>query len=169
MTHAQLAPTPTPIPAVGDPAPAFTLPDDTGAPRSLVDARGRWLVLYFYPKDDTSGCTAESCEFRDAYRDYRASDAEVWGISILGAASKAAFKAKFDLPFPLLADADHRVSEAYGVWIEKQNYGKPYWGIGRTTFLIDPGGRIAHVWTKVKPEGHAAEVLAVLDQLRRQA
>jgi peroxiredoxin Q/BCP len=154
--------TATTMPAVGDAAPAFTLPDDTGVARTLDDARGRWLVLYFYPKDDTPGCTTESCEFRDAYETYRAAGAEVWGISILGSGSKAAFKAKLGLPFVLLADEDHVVAERYGTWVQKENYGKTYWGIQRATFLIDPDGKVARVWPRVKPEGHAADVLAAI-------
>jgi thioredoxin-dependent peroxiredoxin len=159
------AATPT-VPQVGQPAPDFSLPDDTGALRTLSDQRGRWLVLYFYPKDDTPGCTTESCEFRDAYATYQATGAEVWGISVLGSGSKARFKAKFGLPFALIADEQHEVAERYGVWVEKHNYGKAYMGIARTTFLVDPEGRIARVWQKVKPEGHAAEVLAALEEAR---
>jgi peroxiredoxin Q/BCP len=154
------------MPAEGDRAPDFTLPDDTGTPRRLADQRGRWLVLYFYPKDDTPGCTTESCQFRDAYETYRATGAEIWGISILGSGSKAAFKAKFGLPFSLLADEDHRVAESYGTWVEKQQYGRTYWGVQRATFLIDPDGRIAKAWPKVKPDGHADEVLAALEAAR---
>jgi peroxiredoxin Q/BCP len=161
--------TATAMPAVGDTAPDFTLPDDTGTPRRLSDERGHWLVLYFYPKDDTPGCTTESCGFRDAYDTYQATGAEVWGISILGSGSKAAFKAKFGLPFTLLADEDHAVADQYGTWVQKENYGKTYWGIARVTFLIDPEGRIAKVWPKVKPEGHADEVLAALNELRPAA
>ena len=158
--------TTTPRPAVGELAPDFTLPDDTGAERTLSAERGRWLVLYFYPKDDTPGCTTESCQFRDAYEGYQQTGAEVWGISILGSGSKAAFKAKFGLPFTLIADEDHQVAEAYGSWVLKENYGRSYWGTARTTFLVDPDGRIARTWPKVKPEGHAADVLAVLDELQ---
>jgi peroxiredoxin Q/BCP len=154
------------IPEVGQLAPEFTLPDDTGTPRRLRDARGRWLVLYFYPKDDTPGCTTEACEFRDAQDDLRRRDAAVWGVSVLGSGSKAAFKRKLGLPFTLLADEDHAVAQMYGTWVEKRNYGRTYWGIGRTTFLIDPDGRIAHVWPAVTPSGHAAEVLAQLDRRR---
>jgi thioredoxin-dependent peroxiredoxin len=157
------------LPEVGQPAPDFTLRDDTGTSRRLQDARGRWLVLYFYPKDDTPGCTTEACEFRDAQDEIRARDAEVWGVSVLGTDSKADFKRKFELPFTLLADEDHVVAEKYGVWVEKQNYGRTYWGVGRTTFLIDPDGRIAHVWPKVTPSGHAGEVLAELDRRRANA
>ena len=154
------------MPQVGDLAPDFSLPDDTGALRTLSAQRGSWLVLYFYPKDDTSGCTTESCEFRDAYATYQAAGAEIWGISILGADSKAAFKTKFDLPFALIADEDHAIAERYGVWVEKQNYGKTYMGIARTTLLIDADGRIARVWDKVRPEGHAEAVLAAMAHAR---
>ena len=165
MTDAQ---TPQ-MPQVGDLAPDFSLPDDTGALRTLSDQRGSWLVLYFYPKDDTPGCTTESCEFRDAYATYQATGAEVWGISILGSGSKAAFKAKLGLPFALIADEEHQVAERYGVWVEKMNYGKTYMGIARVTFLVDPQGRIARVWDKVKPEGHAEAVLAALGEARAAA
>jgi peroxiredoxin Q/BCP len=154
------------MPAVGDEAPDFTLPDDTGTARRLSDERGHWVVLYFYPKDDTPGCTKEACSFRDADEQIRASDAVVWGVSVLGSGSKAAFKAKFGLPFTLLADEDHRTAEAYGAWIEKKNYGKTYMGVGRKTFLVDPQGRIAKVWPKVDPEGHAEEVLQALAEAR---
>jgi peroxiredoxin Q/BCP len=152
-------------PAVGDPAPDFILPDDTGKERSLAAERGHWLVLYFYPKDDTPGCTTESCQFRDAYAEYQRTGAEVWGISVLGSGSKAAFKAKFGLPFTLIADESHEVAERYGVWVEKQNYGKTSKGIERATFLVDPQGRVARVWSKVTPEGHADEVLEALRSL----
>jgi peroxiredoxin Q/BCP len=159
----------TTMPQAGDLAPDFTLPDDTGTPRTLSAERGRWLVLYFYPKDDTPGCTTESCEFRDAYATYQDAGAEVWGISILGSGSKAAFKAKFGLPFALIADEQHQVAEQYGVWVEKINYGKTYMGIARVTFLIAPDGRIARVWDKVKPEGHAEAVLAAIDEAKAAA
>ena len=157
------------MPAVGDPAPEVALPDETGTIHRLADQRGRWTILYFYPKDDTPGCTVEACEFRDANETITERGADVWGISPQGAASKRAFREKFDLPFTLLADEDHEVAEAYGSWVEKQNYGKTYWGTARTTFLVDPDGRIARVWPKVKPEGHAAEVLAALDELQARA
>ncbi len=159
----------TTMPQVGDLAPDFTLPDDTGTARTLSAERGRWLVLYFYPKDDTPGCTTESCEFRDAYATYQDAGAEVWGISILGSGSKAAFKAKFGLPFALIADEQHEIAERYGVWVEKQNYGKTYMGIARVTFLIDPDGHIARVWDKVKPEGHAEAVLAAIADAKAAA
>ena len=151
------------MPAVGDPAPEVALSDDRGALHRLSEQRGRWVVLYFYPKDDTPGCTVEACEFRDANDDLLARDAVVWGVSPQGARSKAAFRSKYGLPFDLLADEDHAVSEAYGTWIEKQDAGRSYWGTGRSTFLIDPQGRVARVWQKVRPQGHAADVLQAIE------
>ena len=152
------------IPAVGDSAPRVALPDATGAVHDLADQRGRWTILYFYPKDDTPGCTVEACEFRDANETISERGADVWGISPQGAASKRAFSEKFGLPFTLLADEDHAVAERYGTWVEKQNYGKSYMGIQRATFLVDPEGRIARRWPNVKPEGHAQQVLDALDE-----
>ena len=160
-----LAPT---MPDVGQAAPKFNLPDDTGTPRELGERRGHWTVLYFYPKDDTEGCTIEACEFRDLKSGINSHDAEVWGVSVLGSGSKAAFKAKFGLNFVLLADENHAVAERYGAWVEKTNYGRKFMGIQRATFLVDPEGRIAHVWPKVKALGHAADVLATLDAIRAQ-
>jgi len=150
-------------PRIGDLAPDFSLSDDRGTVRTLSEQRGQWLVLYFYPKDDTPGCATEACEFRDTYASFQATGADVWGISVLGSGSKASFKEKFGLPFALIADEQHEVAERYGVWVEKQNYGKTYMGIGRATFLIDPEGRVAQAWHKVKPEGHAEVVLAALE------
>jgi peroxiredoxin Q/BCP len=157
------------MPNVGDPAPEVALPDETGTVHRLSDQHGRWTVLYFYPKDDTPGCTVEACEFRDANDTIVERGADVWGVSPQGAASKRAFRDKFGLPFTLLADERHAVGEAYGSWVEKHNYGKTYMGMARTTFLVDPDGRIARVWPKVKPEGHAGEVLAALDELQPAA
>jgi peroxiredoxin Q/BCP len=154
------------MPQVGDQAPEVALPDETGTIHRLSDRRGEWTVLYFYPKDDTPGCTVEACEFRDANDTIRERGAAVWGVSPQGAGSKRAFREKFGLPFTLLADEEHAAAEAYGSWVEKQNYGKTYWGTARTTFLVGPDGRIARVWPKVKPEGHAAEVLEALDEAR---
>jgi peroxiredoxin Q/BCP len=150
-------------PQTGDRAPELALPDEHGTVHRLSDQQGRWTILYFYPKDDTPGCTVEACEFRDSNDTIRERGADVWGISPQGTASKRAFREKFGLPFTLLADEQHEVAEAYGSWVEKHNYGKTYWGTARTTFLVDPDGRIARVWPKVKPEGHAAEVLVALD------
>ena len=144
---------------VGAAAPDFTLPDDTGTDQTLSAQRGRWVVLFFYPKDFTPGCTTEVCEFRDLTPDFEAAGATVWSVSVLDPESKAKFKAKHGLTFPLLADPEHEVAERYGVWAEKKNYGKTYWGIQRATFLVDPAGNVARVWPKVKVDGHAAEVL----------
>ena len=154
------------MPTVGDPAPAVALPDATGAIHDLSRQRGRWTILYFYPKDDTPGCTVEACEFRDANDTIKERGADVWGISPQGAASKRAFSEKFGLPFTLLADEDHAVADAYGSWVEKQNYGKTYWGVARRTFLIDPEGKIARVFPKVNPAGHAIEILGALKELK---
>src|SRR5688500_8347824 len=131
------------MPKEGDAAPPSALPDATGTVHQLADQRGRWTVLYFYPKDDTPGCTIEACEFRDANETINERDADVWGISPQGAASKRAFSEKFGLPFTLLADEDHAVADRYGTWVEKHNYGKTYWGTARATFLIDPDCRLA--------------------------
>lgn len=146
----------------GDRAPEFTLPSDGGRTVSLRELRGRTVVLYFYPKDDTPGCTTEACEFRDRWAEVQRSGAVVLGVSPDPVASHDRFKAKFALPFPLLADEDHAVAEAYGVWGEKTMFGRPYMGVHRTTFVIDAEGRIARVFEKVKPEGHAAQVLEAL-------
>ncbi len=143
-------------------APDFSLSADDGSTVTLAGLKGRKVVLYFYPKDDTSGCTKEACGFRDSWKDVQRTGAVVLGVSPDGVASHQKFKRKYDLPFPLLADTDHRVAEAYGAWGEKSMYGRRYKGILRTTFVIDGEGRIAHVFEKVKPEGHAAEVLTAL-------
>jgi thioredoxin-dependent peroxiredoxin len=153
------------MPAVGDQAPEIALPDDTGTIHHLSDQRGRWTILYFYPEDDTPGCTTEACEFRDRNETIHERGADVWGVSPQGAASKRAFREKFQLPFTLLADEGHHAADSYGAWGEKLNYGRRYMGIIRSTFLIAPDGRIARIWPKVKAAGHAAEVLAALDQL----
>jgi peroxiredoxin Q/BCP len=153
------------MPAAGDPAPDFALPDATGAVRRLSEERG-WTVVYFYPKDDTPGCTVEACAFRDANDELVAAGATVWGISPDNAASHGRFRAKFHLTFPLLSDEDHATAEAYGAWVEKVNYGKTYMGIQRSTFLVGPDGRIAHAWPKVKAEGHAEDVVRTLAAAR---
>ena len=150
-------------PDPGDLAPEIALPDDTGTIHRLADRQGRWTIVYFYPKDDTPGCTIESCQFRDTDEAIRAEGADVWGISPDGAASHRRFRAKFDLPFTLLSDVDHVVATRYGAWQLKTLYGKSSMGIQRSTFLVDPDGRIARSWPKVKAEGHAAEVLAELE------
>ncbi|MCJ7711033.1 MAG: peroxiredoxin, partial [Chloroflexi bacterium] len=156
---------------VGDPAPEIALPDEHGTLHRLVDRRGSWTVVYFYPKDDTPGCTTEACQFRDLHADIEGMDAAVWGVSPDGSGSHAAFRAKFGLPFTLLSDEDHAVSEAYGAWQEKTNYGRTYMGIARSSFLVDPDGRIAAMWPKVKADGHAAQVLDAIRaaQAARQA
>jgi peroxiredoxin Q/BCP len=153
------------VPAVHDPAPDFTLDTDAGDPLTLSSLRGRPVVLYFYPKDDTSGCTTEACEFRDLFPRFDTAGAAVLGVSPDPVRSHARFKAKYHLPFTLLADTDHRVAEAYGVWQEKQLYGRKYMGVERTTFVIDRDGRVARVFAKVKPAGHAEEVAGALAEL----
>jgi peroxiredoxin Q/BCP len=152
------------IPVPGEMAPEFALPDETGEIHRLADQFGRWTIVYFYPADDTPGCTVEACEFRDSNETISERGADVWGISPQGTTSKRKFREKFGLPFLLLADTDHQVAEAYGSWVEKQSYGKTYMGTARRTFLVDPERRIARTWEKVKPEGHAAEVIAALDE-----
>ncbi|MDQ6795625.1 MAG: peroxiredoxin [Chloroflexota bacterium] len=154
------------MPAAGDRAPEVALPDQAGTVHRLSEQRGRWTILYFYPADDTPGCTVEACEFRDSNETIREQGADVWGVSPQSSVSKRKFREKFGLPFTLLADEGHAAAEAYGSWVEKNNYGKTYWGTARRTFLIDPEGRVARVWPKVKPEGHAAEVLVALEEER---
>jgi thioredoxin-dependent peroxiredoxin len=148
---------------VGDKAPDFTLPTDGGGKVSLKDLKGKKLVLYFYPKNDTPGCTTEACGFRDALRDFSKVKAAIVGISKDSATSHDKFKAKFKLPFPLASDEDGKVCEAYGTWVERSMYGETYMGIERSTFLIDETGVIRNIWRKVKADGHAAEVLAAAE------
>jgi peroxiredoxin Q/BCP len=145
--------------APGKKAPPFSLASDAGEPVTLAGLKGKKVVLYFYPKDDTTGCTVEACEFRDSWPAVRKAGAVVLGVSPDGVASHARFRKKFDLPFPLLADEGHAVAERYGVWGEKSMYGRKYFGIHRTTFVIDEQGTIVKIFEKVKPKGHAAEVL----------
>jgi peroxiredoxin Q/BCP len=154
-----------PLVEEGKKAPAFNLKDQDGKTHRLPDAAGRPVVLYFYPKDDTPGCTKESCAFRDNLQAFKKSKAAIFGVSILDEASKKRFADKFDLTFPLLADADHAVAEKYGVWQKKSLYGREFMGIVRTTFLIDAGGKVAKRWDNVKVDGHAEEVLAAVQQL----
>ncbi|HLJ14179.1 MAG TPA: thioredoxin-dependent thiol peroxidase [Bryobacteraceae bacterium] len=146
----------------GDPAPEIALDDDTSKPVKLSGFRGKTVVLYFYPKADTPGCTKESCEFRDTSTKFTRHDAVILGISPDKAAAQAKFKTKYNLPFTLLADVDHKAAEAYGVWKEKSMYGKKYMGIERSTFVIGPDGKIRKIFRHVKPEGHAGEVLSAL-------
>ena len=147
-----------PIPKVGDPAPDFSAPADDGSMVELRKLRGKNVVLFFYPKDDTPGCTVEACTFRDALPRFHDLDAVVLGVSPDSVKSHQKFKEKFSLPYQLLSDEDHAIADAYGVWGEKNMFGNKYWGNLRTTFLIDAKGRIARVFEKVKPEGHADEV-----------
>ena len=149
----------------GRKAPAFSLKDQDDKTHSLKDYAGRPLVLYFYPKDDTPGCTREACDFRDALPDFKKSKAAVLGVSILDTASKAKFARKHKVSFPLLADPDHVVAEKYGTWKKKSMYGKTFMGLARTTFLIDGTGTVVHRWDNVKVDGHAAAVLEAVEAL----
>lgn len=150
------------MPGVGDQAPVFSLPDQDGTIHTLDQYRGRYLLLYFYPKDDTPGCTKEACALRDADPDFSKLDAAVLGVSADTVKSHKKFVEKYALTFPLLADEDRRTVEAYGVWGPKKFMGREYVGIKRTSFLIDPVGKIAKVYESVKPEKHAEEVLSDL-------
>ncbi len=149
-------------PTVGTKAPTFSTTDDQGRPVRLADLKGKTVVLYFYPKDDTSGCTTQACEFRDAWAELEAKGVVVLGVSPDSQGSHQKFRAKHDLPFPLLMDTDHAIAERYGTWGEKSMYGRKYWGILRTTFVIDGTGVIRHVFEKVKPKGHAEAILAAI-------
>lgn len=149
-------------PKVGDQAPDFELPSDSGGRSRLSDFRGKRVVLYFYPKDDTSGCTTQACGFRDRYPDIQEKNAVVLGISPDGIASHTKFKTKYNLPFLLLADEDHAVAEAYGVWQEKSNYGRTYFGIVRSHFVIDEDGKIADAQVKVSPTDSVERAIASL-------
>ena len=149
---------------VGALAPDFSLQDETGTFRQLSEFRGSPVVLYFYPKDDTPGCTTEACNFRDGYGEYQRAGVVILGISPDPVKSHAKFKAKFDLPFTLLADNDHKVCDMYQVWGRKKFMGREYDGVFRTTFVISPEGKIIKVFENVKPEGHSQEVLAALKE-----
>jgi peroxiredoxin Q/BCP len=146
----------------GDQAPDIRVQTDTGEAFRLSDLKGKRVVLYFYPKADTPGCTVEACEFRDGIQAFAKKDAAVVGVSPDKPAAQAKFKTKYDLPFTLLADEDKAAAQAYGVWKEKNMYGKKVMGIERTTFVIGPDGKIEKIYAKVKAQGHAAEVLAGL-------
>ena len=154
-----------PLVEPGKKAPAFALNDQDGQTHRLSDYAGKPVVVYFYPKDDTPGCTAETCDFRDNLPRFKKSKAAVFGVSILDEKSKAKFAAKHSVNFPLLADAEHEVAEKYGVWQEKSRYGRKYMGIVRTTYLIDGDGRVARRWDNVKVDGHAEAVLDALNEL----
>ncbi|MEM1209690.1 MAG: thioredoxin-dependent thiol peroxidase [Planctomycetota bacterium] len=149
----------------GRQAPAFTLADQDGAKHKLGDLKGTPVVVYFYPKDDTSGCTKEACQFRDLSADFKKAGVAVFGVSPQDEKSKAKFAKKHGLNFPLLADHDAKVSDKYGVWQEKSMYGKKYMGVVRTTYLIDAAGKVAQRWDKVKVPGHAEAVLAAVKAL----
>ena len=148
--------------AVGEPAPDFALPADDGRLLSLKDFRGKKVVLYFYPKDDTPGCTKEACSFRDNLARVTSKGAVILGVSRDDSKSHVKFKDKYNLNFPLLSDDDGRVTGAYGVWKKKNLYGREYFGIERTTFLIDERGKVAKIWPRVRVEGHTDDVLAAL-------
>lgn len=149
---------------IGQPAPAFSVETDEG-PRSLESYKGKSLVLYFYPKDDTSGCTSEAQQFRDSIAEFTAAGAEILGVSKDSIASHKKFRAKYDLPFPLAADTEGTLCEAFGVWKEKSMYGKKYMGIERSTFLIDGAGILRAEWRKVKVTGHSAQVFESIESL----
>ncbi|GAA4247082.1 thioredoxin-dependent thiol peroxidase [Azospirillum brasilense] len=157
----------TQAPAIeaGTPAPDFTMPTDGGGSVTLSALRGKPVILYFYPKDDTSGCTSEACGFRDQLPDFSGLDAVIIGVSKDSVASHDKFKAKYELPFTLASDKETGVAEAYGVWVEKSMYGRKYMGLERATFLIDKDGIVRNVWRKVKVTGHVAAVLKALQAL----
>jgi len=154
---------------INDKAPDFTLPDQDGKEVSLKDSRGKYVVLYFYPRADTPGCTVEACEFRDSYRRIQNTGAVILGISPDQPKALKKFEDKYKLPFTLLGDADKKVCNAYDVIKEKNMYGKKVMGVARTTFIIGPDGKIKHIFNKVKPEGHAEEVLAFLKSAAKGA
>jgi thioredoxin-dependent peroxiredoxin len=154
---------------IHDKAPEFSLPDQNGKDVSLKSFRGKYVVLYFYPRADTPGCTIEACEFRDSYKKIEKTGAMILGISPDTPKAQKKFEEKFDLPFTLLGDADKKVCNAYGVIQEKNMYGKKVMGVARTTFIIGPDGKIQHIFHKVKPQGHAEEVLAYLREAMKGA
>lgn len=146
----------------GDPAPDFTLPADNGSEVTLGALRGKKIVLYFYPKDNTSGCTTQACELQETLSEITVRGAVVLGVSPDSLQSHEKFRDKYGLTFPLLSDENHQVAEAYGVWKEKSMYGRKYWGIERSTFIIDEDGMILEAWRKVRPKGHAEKVSEIL-------
>ena len=154
-----------PLVEPGRKAPAFALPDQDGKTHRLRDYAGRPLILYFYPKDDTPGCTREACAFRDALPDFKKGRAAVLGVSVLDTASKARFARKHKLNFPLLADPEHAVADKYGAWQKKSLYGRTYMGVARMTYLIGPDGKVVRRWDNVKVDRHAADVLQAVDAL----
>ncbi len=150
----------------GDLAPDFTVQASNGKTVALKDLRGKNVVLYFYPKDDTPGCTIEACGFRDRLKDIEKLNAVVLGVSPDSVSSHDKFTSKFQLTFPLLADEDKKIAQAYGVWVEKSMYGKKYMGVARTTFVIDKNSRIAKIFPNVKPDGHNQQIIEALETLR---
>ena len=151
---------------VGDMAPDFSLPDQNEKAVSLGELKGKWVVLYFYPKDNTSGCTTEACDFTARYEEFSGLDAEILGVSPDSAKSHRNFIQKQNLGITLLSDPAHKALESYGVWQKKSMYGREYMGVVRSTFLIDPEGRLAYIWSKVKVKGHAEEVRKKLGELK---
>jgi peroxiredoxin Q/BCP len=154
-----------PLVEPGRRAPAFSLPDQEGRPHRLKDYAGRPLIVYFYPKDDTPGCTKEACAFRDALPAFEKGKAAVLGVSVLDTASKAKFARKHKLNFPLLADPEHEVADRFGAWQKKSLYGRTYMGVARMTYLIGPDAKVVRRWDNVKVDGHAADVLRAVDEL----
>jgi peroxiredoxin Q/BCP len=154
---------------VGDPAPDFELSDAEGNPVKLTALQGKWVVLYFYPRDNTPGCTKEACGFRDIYADYQDRDVVVLGVSTDDAKSHTKFATKYDLPFPLLIDEEGAIASQYGSYGLKKFMGKEYMGVSRSTFIVDPAGNLAKIYRKVKPEPHAQEVLNDIAELKRAA
>ncbi len=153
------------LPKVGIKAKNFTLPNQEGKLHTLKEYLGQWVVLYFYPKDDTPGCTVEACQFRDNFPKFKRSQAVVFGVSVDTVKKHAKFATKYELPFTLLSDEEKKVVELYGVWAKKKFMGREYMGILRTTFLINPAGKIAKIYENVKPDGHAEEVLKDINEL----
>jgi peroxiredoxin Q/BCP len=147
-------------------APDFTLESDSSEPITLSSLRGKVVVLYFYPKDDTTGCTKEACAFRDLFPRFKRSEAVIIGVSPDSVSKHKKFKVKYSLPFTLLADVDHKVAEKYGIWVEKTFYGRKYMGVERTTYIIGPDGKIKTIFSKVNPDGHAEAVHAALKSLK---
>lgn len=152
---------------VGSTAPAINLPDQDGKQQKLSDYKGQYVLIYFYPKDDTPGCTKEACGLRDSFPNLKKLNAKVLGISADSVAKHKKFADKYELPFTLLADEDKEVCEKYGVWSQKSMYGKLFFGINRTSFLVDPKGKIVRIYQKVKPVEHAAQVLSDLEELQK--
>lgn len=153
---------------VGSKAPNFSAPDQTGKVRKLKDYAGKWVILYFYPKDDTPGCTKEACSFRDGFSKFKRAGIEVIGVSVDSVKKHAKFVEKYSLPFTLLSDEDKKIVEAYGVWGKKKFMGREYMGTNRVSYLITPEGKIAKVYETVKPDEHADEVLADVKVLKKQ-